>query len=75
MGFALAETLARRGAQVTLVTGPTHLKSQNPLIERVDVKTAAQMLEACQRVAPTADIIVEMSISSTASSPQCFSFF
>lgn len=58
MGFALAETLARRGAQVTLVTGPTHLKSQNPLIERVDVKTAAQMLEACQRVAPTADIII-----------------
>lgn len=58
MGFALAETLARRGAQVTLVTGPTHLKSQNPLIERVDVSTAAQMLEACQRVAPTADIII-----------------
>ena len=58
MGFALAETLARRGAQVTLVTGPTHLKVQNPMIERVDVKTAAQMLAACQQVAPSADIII-----------------
>lgn len=58
MGFALAETLARHGAHVTLVTGPTHLTTQNPLIERVDVKTAQQMLEACQTAAPTSDIIV-----------------
>ena len=28
------------------------------MIERVDVRTAAQMLDACQKVAPTADIII-----------------
>ncbi|MBQ7489281.1 MAG: bifunctional phosphopantothenoylcysteine decarboxylase/phosphopantothenate--cysteine ligase CoaBC [Bacteroidales bacterium] len=58
MGFALAETLARRGADVTLVTGPTYLNVQNTMIERVDVTTASQMLEACEAVAPTADIII-----------------
>ena len=58
MGFALAKTLARHGADVTLVTGPTHYQVDNPRIERVDVRTAAQMLEACQKVAPQADIII-----------------
>lgn len=58
MGFALARTLARHGVQVTLVTGPTNCQVDNPMIERVDVRTAAQMLEACQKVAPTADIII-----------------
>lgn len=58
MGFALARTLARHGARVTLVTGPTHYQIDNPMIERVDVETAAQMLEACQKVAPTADFII-----------------
>ena len=58
MGFALAKTLARHGADVTLVTGPTHYQIDNPKIERVDVRTAAQMLEACQKVAPHADIII-----------------
>ena len=58
MGFALAKTLARHGADVTLVTGPTHYQVDNQKIERVDVRTAAQMLEACQKVSPHADIIV-----------------
>ena len=58
MGFQLAETLADAGAQVTLVTGPTFLQTQHPLIQRVDIKTAAQMLNACLQVTPQADIIV-----------------
>ena len=58
MGFALAKTLARHGADVTLVTGPTHYQVDNPLIKRVDVQTAAQMLEACQRVVSSSDIII-----------------
>ena len=58
MGFALAKTLSRHGADVTLVTGPTHYQIDNPKIERVDVRTAAQMLEACQKVAPCADIVI-----------------
>ena len=58
MGFALADSLARHGAEVTLVTGPTHCQINNPMVERVDVQTASQMLEACQTAAPSADIII-----------------
>ena len=45
MGFALAESLVRQGAQVTLVTGPTLLNTPNG-VRRVDVSTAAEMYEA-----------------------------
>ena len=47
MGFALAETLANLGARVSLVCGPNHLTLQHPLIHRVDVTSANQMLDAC----------------------------
>ena len=46
MGFALAEALARRGTEVELVTGPTALKCQNPLIHRTDVESAREMYSA-----------------------------
>lgn len=49
MGFALAEEAARRGAEVTLVAGPTALNSLHPRINRVDVRSARQMLEAAER--------------------------
>ena len=45
MGFTLAKDLARRGAQVTLVTGPTLLRTPDG-VQRVDVTTSAEMLEA-----------------------------
>lgn len=43
MGFALAETCARRGAKVTLVTGPVSLSLQNKTIERINVENAEEM--------------------------------
>lgn len=43
MGFALAETCARRGAIVTLVAGPVSLKLQDKSIERINVETAEEM--------------------------------
>jgi len=43
MGFALAETCARRGAEVTLIAGPVSLSLQNKSIERVNVETAEEM--------------------------------
>ena len=45
MGFTLARDLARRGARVTLVTGPTLLDTPDR-VHRVDVLTSAEMLEA-----------------------------
>lgn len=58
MGFALAEECAQRGATVTLVTGPTHLTTQVSNLERVNVKTAQEMLEMCQKYAEQADILI-----------------
>jgi len=46
MGFAIAEEAAKRGADVTLVTGPTHLKTQVTGITRVDVVSAEEMYHA-----------------------------
>jgi len=43
MGFALAETCARRGAEVTLVAGPVSLSLHNKSIERINVETAEEM--------------------------------
>jgi phosphopantothenoylcysteine decarboxylase/phosphopantothenate--cysteine ligase len=55
-GYAIAAALARLGAQVTLVSGPTAL-SAPPGVARVDVETADQMLAACQAALP-ADVAV-----------------
>lgn len=45
MGYAIAASAARRGAEVTLVTGPTALATPAG-VKRVDVVSAAQMREA-----------------------------
>ncbi|MFM7725715.1 MAG: bifunctional phosphopantothenoylcysteine decarboxylase/phosphopantothenate--cysteine ligase CoaBC [Flavobacteriales bacterium] len=47
MGFALAEALANMGARITLVAGPCQLQIHHPLVHRVDVTTATEMLDAC----------------------------
>ena len=49
MGFALAEAAAESGANVILVAGPTKLTTANPLIKRIDVESAQQMLDACSK--------------------------
>ncbi|QXV67728.1 bifunctional phosphopantothenoylcysteine decarboxylase/phosphopantothenate--cysteine ligase CoaBC [Mucilaginibacter sp. 21P] len=47
MGFALADELASQGADVILVAGPTAQKSEYKSIKRIDVTSAAEMLDAC----------------------------
>lgn len=46
MGIALAEALAQKGAEVTLVLGPTHLRSTHKNIKTVLVESAAEMFDA-----------------------------
>lgn len=58
MGYALAEVLAERGAQVTLVSGPTNLTVEYPSIEVVKVRSAAEMYAACLHYFPTATLTV-----------------
>jgi phosphopantothenoylcysteine decarboxylase/phosphopantothenate--cysteine ligase len=47
MGFAIAEELARRGAEVVLVAGPTQLKLKADNVQRIDVEGAAEMKQVC----------------------------
>ena len=49
MGFAIADQLAALGADVILVAGPTAQKSKHNSINRIDVTSAAEMLDACLR--------------------------
>lgn len=58
MGFSLAECAAAQGAQVTLVTGPTHLSIQNPNVCRIDVTTAEQMYQQCMAVVTEQDVFI-----------------
>jgi phosphopantothenoylcysteine decarboxylase / phosphopantothenate---cysteine ligase len=58
MGFALAETMAQRGATVTLVSGPVQLSTASNGINRIDITSAEQMFAACQQHAGRADIII-----------------
>ena len=58
MGFALARTARRRGAEVTLVCGPVHLTAP-PGVEMVPVTTAAEMAEAVFARSAAMDVIVK----------------
>lgn len=58
MGMALAETLAERGADVSLVLGPVGLRTSHPGIEIIPVVAAAEMDAACQRIFPEADLTI-----------------
>ena len=55
-GYAVAEALAARGAEVVLVSGPTALDAP-PGVERVHVKSAREMMAAVEDALP-ADIFV-----------------
>ena len=58
MGYAIARAAAARGAQVTLVSGPTDLKK--PLcVDTVDIVSAQDMFEAVTGRAPEQDIIIK----------------
>jgi phosphopantothenoylcysteine decarboxylase / phosphopantothenate---cysteine ligase len=58
MGIAIAESLARRGAAVSLVLGPTAQKTGMAGIETVRVMSAQQMYEACAARFAAADLVV-----------------
>ena len=49
MGYALAAELCSRGAEVTLVSGPTQLETPRG-VKRIDVETAEEMYQAASEV-------------------------
>ncbi|MDE5972972.1 MAG: bifunctional phosphopantothenoylcysteine decarboxylase/phosphopantothenate--cysteine ligase CoaBC [Muribaculaceae bacterium] len=58
MGYALAEEAARRGANVTIVSGPVSVSAKNPAINVVKVESAVEMLDATERAYGAADVII-----------------
>ena len=62
MGVALAVELARRGATVELVLGPSSLEIKDPRIKVTRVQTAEEMYNACMEIFPS----VRMAIMSAA---------
>ncbi len=58
MGFSLADEAARRGGTVTLITGPTHMVTTQPGINRIDVESAEEMYKACMHESAMADIVM-----------------
>jgi phosphopantothenoylcysteine decarboxylase / phosphopantothenate---cysteine ligase len=57
MGFALAIAAAQRGAEVTLISGPTMLKTPRN-VNRIDVTTAEEMFNAVDKNYTKQDFII-----------------
>lgn len=55
MGFAIAENLADKGADVILITGPTDKKTEHENIERIDIVSAEDLYNACLSFFPSVD--------------------
>lgn len=58
MGYAVAEVAWRRGADVTLITGPTALRRPAG-VNIVEVVSADEMFAACMSASENADVIVK----------------
>ena len=58
MGYAIAKMAMLRGAEVTLVTGPTAIPVP-PFVKVVPIVSAQDMFEAVAEHAPDADIIIK----------------
>ncbi|GAB3529127.1 bifunctional phosphopantothenoylcysteine decarboxylase/phosphopantothenate--cysteine ligase CoaBC [Photobacterium alginatilyticum] len=57
MGYAIAEAAAKRGAHVTLISGPVNLATPAN-VERVDTDSAEQMHQAAMDAATNHDIFI-----------------
>ncbi|MBR9804937.1 bifunctional phosphopantothenoylcysteine decarboxylase/phosphopantothenate--cysteine ligase CoaBC, partial [bacterium] len=57
MGFAIAQAAIDAGAKVTLISGPVHLTTPDR-VERIDVVTAEDMLNASRNAAKHCDVFI-----------------
>ncbi|MGQ3086815.1 bifunctional phosphopantothenoylcysteine decarboxylase/phosphopantothenate--cysteine ligase CoaBC, partial [Flavobacterium sp.] len=58
MGFDIAKAAADEGAEVVLVTGPTHLKLEHQMVKVVRVTSSEEMYHACHEYFDDADAAV-----------------
>ena len=50
MGISIADELAQRGAEVTLILGPTTLQPKHPSVKTIKIESAQQMFDAATTV-------------------------
>ncbi len=58
MGFDIAESAARNGAEVVLVSGPTHLETNVDRIQTIRVTSAKEMYDACHAHFALVDVAI-----------------
>lgn len=58
MGFAIAEELAERGAEVILISGPTKLSSKHPSVKCHKIESAQQMFDLATAEFPNCDAAI-----------------
>ena len=58
MGFDIANEAANKGAEVILVSGPTHFKVQNSSIKLIRVTSAQDMYDACHEYYNNVDVAI-----------------
>lgn len=58
MGFDIADAAAGLGAEVILITGPTHLQTKNKTIQIKRVRSAEDMYNACHEVYNSVDVAI-----------------
>lgn len=58
MGYAIAEECAKRGADVTLISGPVNLEVNHPNIKRIDVESAEEMYDSAHQCFTDTDVAV-----------------
>jgi phosphopantothenoylcysteine decarboxylase/phosphopantothenate--cysteine ligase len=58
MGFDIADSAANLGATVILVSGPTHCRINNPLVQLIPVVSAQEMYDACHLYYQGVDVAI-----------------
>lgn len=58
MGFDIAVEAANNGAEVILITGPTHLNVNNASIQLIRVTSAQDMYDACHQYYTNVDVAI-----------------
>ena len=58
MGFDIASSVASLGASVILISGPTHCKVSNSLINIIPVISAEEMYQACHQFYADVDVVI-----------------
>ncbi len=58
MGYAIADEAARRGANVTIISGPVSIQPQSQSIQVINVESAREMQAHCLKLFPDNDIAI-----------------